>query len=89
MTDKETLCAYRMKQAEETLADARKMLQGSFSVRSIMNRAYYSAFYAVLALLLHEEITIKTSKHAGVISLFDKEIVHRGKLDTHYSRNRS
>lgn len=86
MTDKQTLCAYRLAQAEETLLDARKMLQNNLSPRSIINRAYYAMFYAVLALFLRADINIKTSKHTGVISIFDKEVVHTGKIDTYYSK---
>lgn len=86
MTDKDALYAHRLKQAEETLLDAEKMLQGGFSPRSIVNRAYYAMFYAVLALFLKTDITIKTSKHIGVISVFDKEFVKTGKIDKRYSR---
>ena len=86
MTDKEVLLGYRLKQAEETLSDAEKMLQGNFSSRSIINRAYYSMFYGVLALFLYSDINTRTSKHAGVISIFDREFVHRGKIDQHYSK---
>ena len=85
MTDKEALFAYRLKQAEETLLDAERMLQGSFSSRSITNRAYYSMFYAVLALFLKADMRIKTSKHIGVISIFDKEFILTGKIDKYYS----
>lgn len=85
MTDKDVLYAHRLKQAEETLLDAEKMLQGGFSPRSIVNRAYYAMFYAVLALFLKTDITIKTSKHIGVISVFDKEFVKTGKIDKRYS----
>ncbi len=86
MTDKETLLSYRIKQAEETLLDAEKMLQNNLSPRSITNRAYYSMFYAVLALFLKADVNIKTSKHAGVLSVFNKEFVHQGKLDKSYSK---
>lgn len=86
MTDKETLSVYRLKQAEETLSDAKKMLEEKLSPRSIINRAYYSMFYALLALFLKADINLKTSKHAGVISIFDKEFVHTGKIDEHYSK---
>jgi uncharacterized protein (UPF0332 family) len=44
MTDKDSLFLYRLKQAEETLLDAEKMLKGDFTPRSITNRAYYSIF---------------------------------------------
>jgi uncharacterized protein (UPF0332 family) len=81
MTDKETLFKYRIEQAEETLSDAEKMLKNHLSPRSIANRAYYSMFYTVLALYIDKDINLKTSKHSGVISIFDKEFVHTGKID--------
>jgi uncharacterized protein (UPF0332 family) len=86
MTDKQVLFTYRLTQADETLSDAKRMLQEKLSPRSIINRAYYSMFYALLALFLKADINLKTSKHAGVISIFDKEFVHTGKIDEHYSK---
>ncbi len=86
MTDKEKLITYRLKQAEETITDAEKMLQSNFSPRSIINRAYYAAFYSVLALFLQADTPLKTSKHSGVISIFDKEFVRPGKIDKYYSK---
>jgi uncharacterized protein (UPF0332 family) len=46
MTEKDALFTYRLKQAEETLLDAEKMSQEKLSPRSIINRSYYSIFYA-------------------------------------------
>ena len=86
MTDKQTLLAYRLKQAEETLSDAERMLQDNLSPRSITNRAYYSMFYALLALFLGNDVNVMTSKHSGVISIFDKEFVHSGKIDKKFSK---
>jgi len=86
MTDRETLFRYRLSQAEETLADARMMLAGGAGPRSIVNRCYYAMFYGVLALLLHQNIEHTTSKHSGIISIFDRAFVHTGKLDREYSR---
>ena len=86
MTDRQTLLAYRLKQAEETLADAEKMLQENITPRSILNRAYYTMFYALLALFVKTSLNLKTSKHTGIISLFDKEFVHPGKIDKYYSK---
>jgi uncharacterized protein (UPF0332 family) len=59
MTDREALLAYRVKQAEETLHDAEAMAKGGLSPRSILNRAYYAMFYALLALFLKEEVLKK------------------------------
>ncbi|OIO72359.1 MAG: hypothetical protein AUJ85_10455 [Elusimicrobia bacterium CG1_02_37_114] len=86
MTDKQTLFTYRLKQAEETLYDCEKMLQNNLSPRSITNRAYYSMFYTVLALFLNTDTNLRTSKHAGVISIFDREFIHTGKIDKYYSK---
>ena len=86
MTDKQTLLAYRLKQAEETLLDAEKMLEGHLSPRSIINRSYYAVFYAIIALFLKEDIQPRTSKHSGMIAIFDKELVHAGKVPKEYSK---
>ena len=74
--DKQSLIKYRLERAEETLRDAHLLLDKGGSSASIVNRAYYAMFYAVLALL----ITIEkgTSKHSGVISSFDKHFVKTG-----------
>ena len=86
MTDKDVLFAYRLKQAEETLTDAERMLQGNFSPRSIINRAYYSMFYAILALFLNRDIHLMTSKHSAIISIFDREFIHSGEVDRKFSK---
>ena len=44
MTDQQTLFRYRLAEAEETLADARALLETGRSARSIVNRAYYAMF---------------------------------------------
>ena len=78
MTDQQTLFAYRLAEAEETLSDAQTMLENDVSARSIVNRAYYAMFYAVIALLLARKVEHKTSRHSGIISIFDREVVHTG-----------
>jgi uncharacterized protein len=85
MTDLETLIQYRMRQADETIAEAEDLCRLNHSARSIINRTYYALFYAANALLLHENISMKTSKHIGIISLFDTELVHKAKIDRKYS----
>lgn len=86
MTDQETLLAYRLREAEETLADARTLLDAGGSTRAVINRSDYATFYGVLALFILEGIELRTSKHAGVIGFFDKEFIHPGKLSVEYSR---
>ena len=86
MTDKQALCTYRFNQAQETLTDAQKMLSGNVSPKSIVNRAYYAVFYSILALFLKNDVNLTTSKHTGVISIFDKDFVHTEKIDKKYSK---
>lgn len=86
MTDKEVLVDYRLDQARETLTDAERMLKEHYSSRSIINRAYYVMFYSLLALYLKSDSDIKTSRHAGIISLFDKEFVQKGLFDKRFSK---
>lgn len=86
MTDTEALLNFRLQQAKDTLQDAEQMLQTGISPRSVINRAYYAMFYTVLALGLKFGKTLKTSKHAGIIALFDREFIHPGIIDQKYSR---
>jgi uncharacterized protein (UPF0332 family) len=53
MTDRETIFGYRLRQTEETLSEAIRMLEAGFSPRSIVNRSNYAMFYAVLTLFIH------------------------------------
>jgi len=64
------LAHYRVQQAEESLDEARYLLTGSRSARSVINRAYYAMLYSVLALLVYEEFS--SSKHSGVLSYFNR-----------------
>ena len=86
MTDKEILFTYRFRQAEETLSDAEKMLEAKMTARSIINRAYYAMFYAVLALFLKSGVKLTSSKHSAVLSTFDIEFIRPGKIDKIYSK---
>jgi len=87
MTDRETLIRYRIQQAEETLADAEAMTKAKLSPRSVINRAYYAMFYAILGLFLKTNVTLKTSKHSGIISMFDRTFILSGKMDRQFSKS--
>jgi len=87
MNDMERLFSYRIQQAEDTLSEAERMLvDNAYSARSIINRAYYSMYYAVLALFIRTEYRLKTSKHSGVIAVFDREFVKTGLFDKKFSK---
>lgn len=73
--DISTLVKARLRQAQNALGAGQILLdQGLYS--DSINRAYYAMFYAVLALLVTRQLG--TSKHKGVISLFDREFVKTG-----------
>ena len=86
MTELETLFTYRLQEAEETLADAIQMLDGNCSPRSVVNRAYYAMFYAVLALFIRFGTIHRTSKHSSIIGIFNKEFVRTGKIEIRFSK---
>lgn len=50
-----------------------------------INRAYYSMFYAVLALLVYEPYS--SSKHSGVLSYFNKRFIKEGVFEKSIGRS--
>jgi uncharacterized protein (UPF0332 family) len=83
--DISTLIRYRLEQAQTALDDGRFLLDGGRSPQSVINRAYYAMFYAVLALL--QRIGKVPSKHIGAISIFDTEFVMKGIFPKGLSRD--
>lgn len=78
------LVRYRLEQAVETLREASLLLDQS-AWRGAQNRAYYAMFYSVLALLATRQLG--SSKHSGVLGLFDREFVKPGLLPRELSRS--
>jgi uncharacterized protein (UPF0332 family) len=75
--DLRKLIAYRLDQATETL-DAARELSGAGHYRDAVNRAYYTMFYSALALLTSKGLG--TSKHSGVLSLFNRYFIKPGQF---------
>ena len=71
------LVHYRMEQAREAL-DAARLLYEEEHYRGAINRAYYTIFYSVLALLVTR--ALGTSSHSGALTLFGKEFIKTGLL---------
>lgn len=76
--DLKPLLAARMRQAQECLEDARCLLSSGRGARTIVNRAYYAAFYSTLALL--QTIGKVPRKHVGALRLLNLEFVKAGLL---------
>lgn len=81
---KKDLIQYRLDSAREMLRDARLLHENGGSPVSIVNRAYYSIFYAALALLVTADV--EPNKHAGVLSKFDELFVRQGVFPKEMSR---
>jgi uncharacterized protein (UPF0332 family) len=69
---------YRLNQAKETL-DAAKTLAKSRHWNSVINRMYYSCFYAISALLYKNNIDAKS--HSGIKHQFGLHFVKTGLID--------
>lgn len=86
-SSKEELIKYRIARAKDTLEDA-LILAEKEKWNSSINRLYYSAYYAVIALLLSNDL--KPSTHNGVKSNFSEHFIKPGiiplKLGKMYSQ---
>lgn len=77
MTDyKRDLIQYRLERARVSLRDAEILFQSDGSPVSVVNRAYYSIFYAAPALLV--TVDLEPSKHSGVLAKFDEIFIKHG-----------
>ncbi|MBI3795559.1 MAG: HEPN domain-containing protein [Deltaproteobacteria bacterium] len=77
------LVAKRMQEAAECLEDGKYLLSSGRGARTVVNRAYYAAFYAVLALL--QTVGKTPRKHRGALTLFDTEFIRTGVLQKELS----
>ncbi|HQG78515.1 MAG TPA: HEPN domain-containing protein [Bacteroidales bacterium] len=72
---KRDLIEYRIKRAKDTFEDA-LILAEKNKWNSAINRLYYAAYYAVIALLLKSDI--KATTHNGVKSNFSEYFIKTG-----------
>ena len=77
------LVRYRLNFAEEKLKSA-KILLNAGQLKDSVGRSYYALFSAVRAVLATEEVDF--SKHAGVISYFQKHYIKEHVFDSKYSK---
>ena len=77
------LCQYRIEQARESLKASKIMLDNKM-VKDSINRSYYSAFYAMKAVLAIEEKDFK--RHKDVVAYFNKMYVATGKFSKDLGR---
>jgi len=84
--DKSDLINYRIKRAKETLEDSQLLIERK-RWNSAINRLYYSAFYAVIALLLNENH--KTTTHNGVKSIFSEYFIKKNIIPQEFGKRYS
>lgn len=77
-----TLSKYRIDEAYEFLNSGKKNLEMN-EYKTANNRAYYSVFHAMRAVLALDEVDFK--KHSGVIAYFREHYVKTGIFDRKYS----
>ena len=80
---KKDMIQYRLKRAYDTYDDA-KILANKGKWNSAINRLYYSAYYAVMALLLNADL--KPSTHNGAKSGFSEHFIKNGIIPKEYGK---
>jgi uncharacterized protein (UPF0332 family) len=75
----EKLARHRLARAKDAFGEGEHLLTKGASMGAV-NRLYYAAFYAARALLALRELD--SSRHSGVISLFQKHFVKPGLIAT-------
>ena len=84
MTQKQkNIVMHRLDRARESLSAAR-ILQDNRHYVGAVNRLYYACFYATTALL--ETRGLASSKHSGVLSLFNRQFVKTGIISTKWGK---
>jgi uncharacterized protein (UPF0332 family) len=81
--DKEDLIKYRLYRAKDTLDDAR-ILAEKHKWNSTINRLYYAAYYAVMALLLDADLNPST--HNGAKSNFSEYFIKTNLIPMEYGK---
>lgn len=77
------LIQYRLESAEEKLTAAKLLLDKELYKDSV-GRSYYSIFSSMRAILALKQVDF--SKHAGVISYFQREFIKTNIFDKKYSK---
>jgi len=77
------LVEYRIQRSKETLDEVKSITENGF-YNTAINRLYYACYYAVIALLVKNNIAAQT--HAGVKQMLGLHFVATSKLATNHSR---
>ena len=81
--DKRTLINLKIERAYETINEVKSHIEQGF-YRTAINRMYYACYYIVSALLLQENLDIKT--HKGIITLFSLNFIKTGRISDEFGK---
>ena len=80
---KDDLIRYRLSRSKDTFDDA-KILADKERWNSAINRLYYSAYYAVIAILLKHDF--KPTTHNGAKSIFSEHFIKNGIIPKEFGK---
>lgn len=83
MTAQDVLATHRLTRARDALGEA-DLLASANRWNGALNRLYYAAFYAARALLALKHLD--SSRHSGVIALFQEHFVRTGTVQPDTAR---
>ncbi len=82
MKNKYDYIKYRLQKSAQSIKEAKLLMENGLN-DTAMSRLYYAAFYAINALLAIDGFNPKT--HSGTKSIFNKEFILTGKIETRFS----
>lgn len=82
MKNKYDYIKYRQQKAAQSLKEAKLLMENELN-DTAMSRLYYAAFYAINALLAINGFNPKT--HSGTKTIFNKEFILTGKIESRFS----
>lgn len=77
------LVTYRIQRAKDTLDEADVLINDGY-YNAAINRLYYACYYAVIALLVNNQIPAQT--HQGVKQMFGMHFIITKRIPNKYSR---
>lgn len=83
MRTKEEITTFRQQKSDQVWAESQSMIRDGHWAGAI-NRLYYSLFHMVSALLLAEDIPVKS--HSGAKAMFELHFVKSGRVEPRWSK---
>ncbi len=82
MKDKPDYISYKLQKSAQSIKEARILFENGMNDTAV-SRLYYAAFYAINALLAEKGFNPKT--HSGTKTIFNKEFILTGRMESRFS----